>query len=151
MEKRIIRMPEVESIVSLSAATIYRRIKAGEFPAPVKLGKHASGWLLSEVQGWIQKQTAGQPANDTLRQRSTTLIQSPAATPTLTEMIKAPVGTETLRPDEIARITGYKLERDQAAWLTESQWVFHVNGKGEIIIGRMYARLRMCGVDLAQG
>lgn len=69
-EERIIRMPEVESTVGLSAATIYRRIKAGEFPAPVKLGKHASGWLLSEVQGWIQKQAGRSPANDHLHKQA---------------------------------------------------------------------------------
>ncbi len=63
INERIIRMPEVESTVGLSAATIYRLIKTGEFPKQVKLGKHASGWLLSEVQAWIQKK-AGHPAND---------------------------------------------------------------------------------------
>lgn len=62
--EQIIRMPKVKSMVGLSAATIYRRIKAKEFPAPVKLGKHASGWLLSAVQGWIQKQAGQLPAND---------------------------------------------------------------------------------------
>lgn len=70
INERIIRMPEVESTVGLSAATIYRRIKAGEFPAPVKLGKHASGWLLSAVQGWIQKQAGQAPANDEQHRRA---------------------------------------------------------------------------------
>jgi prophage regulatory protein len=67
-EERIIRMPELEETVGLSAATIYRRIKAGEFPAQIKLGKHASGWLQSAVQGWIQKQAGQQPANDDHRE-----------------------------------------------------------------------------------
>lgn len=50
---KIIRLPEVKTSVGLSTATIYRLIKAGDFPAPIKLGKHASGWLESAVQTWI--------------------------------------------------------------------------------------------------
>lgn len=63
-KERILRMPEVESAVGLSAATIYRRIKAGEFPAPIKLGKHASGWLESGIQMWIRQKAGLEPAND---------------------------------------------------------------------------------------
>lgn len=70
INERIIRMPEVMRMVGLSSATIYRRIKAGEFPGPVKLGKHASGWLLSAVQGWIQKQAGLEPANDEQHQQA---------------------------------------------------------------------------------
>lgn len=61
---KIIRLPEVKATVSLSTATIYRLIKAGDFPAPIKLGKHASGWLESAVQTWIQKKAGREPAND---------------------------------------------------------------------------------------
>jgi prophage regulatory protein len=149
MEKRIIRMPELEETVGLSAATIYRRIKAGEFPAQIKLGKHASGWILSEVHDWIQKQTVEVLAKAAQQQRHSPLIHGAASAATITEIIKAQLGTETLRSDEVAKISGHKSERDQAKWLTENRWVFHVNGKGEIIIGRMYARLRLCGVELA--
>lgn len=49
--------------VGLKKSAIYKKVKAGEFPAPVKLGPHAIGWLESAVQGWIKK-TAGIPAND---------------------------------------------------------------------------------------
>lgn len=68
--EKIIRLPEVKTYVGLSAATIYRRIKTGDFPAQVKLGKHASGWLLSDVQSWIQKQTRQSPSNDEQHRRS---------------------------------------------------------------------------------
>lgn len=61
---KIIRLPEVKTSVGLSTATIYRLIKAGDFPAPIKLGKHASGWLESAVQTWIQKKAGREPAND---------------------------------------------------------------------------------------
>jgi prophage regulatory protein len=149
MEKKIIRLPEVKSTVGLSTTTIYRLIKAGEFPAQIKLGQHASGWRESEVQAWIRAR-AGQPANDIQPKRSTTLNRATAAEPAITELIKTPLGTETLRPDEITRITGHRSENDQAKWLTDNRWVFHVNGRGEIIIGRMCARLRMCGIEPAR-
>lgn len=54
----VIRLPAVKNTVGLSSATIYRLIKAGDFPPPIKLGRHASGWLLSAVQTWIRERAA---------------------------------------------------------------------------------------------
>lgn len=149
MEKRIIRLPEVKSAVGLSAATIYRRIKAGEFPAPIKLGKHASGWTLSEIEDWIQTQAGPEPDNHTKSEKAFVPTHAFTTFTTTAEMIKAPLGTELLRPDEITKITGHKTTHDQAVWLTNNRWQFHTNSKGEVIIGRMYTRLKMCGVDLS--
>lgn len=57
--EKIIRLPAVKATVGLSRATIYRLIRLGDFPKPVKLGLHASGWLESSIQSWI-RQRAGQ-------------------------------------------------------------------------------------------
>jgi len=57
--EKIIRLPAVRATVGLSRATIYRLIRLGDFPKPVKLGLHASGWLESAIQSWI-RQRAGQ-------------------------------------------------------------------------------------------
>lgn len=54
-DEKILRLPEVMAVVGLKKTAIYDLIKVGDFPAPIKLGKHASGWLGSEVQTWIQK------------------------------------------------------------------------------------------------
>lgn len=62
--EKIIRLPEVVATVGLQKSAIYKKIKAGEFPAPIKLGKHASGWLESDVQQWILKQAGRLPANE---------------------------------------------------------------------------------------
>ncbi|MEP7328159.1 MAG: AlpA family transcriptional regulator [Betaproteobacteria bacterium] len=51
----IIRRRRVEGKVSLSRSTIYERIAAGTFPAPVKLGARAVGWIESEVDDWIRE------------------------------------------------------------------------------------------------
>lgn len=51
--ERILRLPEVINRVGLSKSPIYARIKRGEFPAPVKLGR-VSGWRESDIQRFIQ-------------------------------------------------------------------------------------------------
>jgi len=51
--KRIIRLPAVIELVGLKRTAIYERIKMGDFPKPVKLGR-ASGWVESEMQAWIE-------------------------------------------------------------------------------------------------
>src|SRR5665213_1530317 len=48
-----LRMRDVLRITSLSRATLYRRIAARRFPAPVHLGGRACGWSTSALQDWI--------------------------------------------------------------------------------------------------
>jgi prophage regulatory protein len=54
---RIVRLPEVVSRVGLSKWTVRRYIKAGLFPAPMKLGSggktSAVGWLDSEITAYL--------------------------------------------------------------------------------------------------
>ena len=47
-----VRLPDVKSRTGLSRTTIYRMVKAGAFPAPHKLGAHASGWKASDLARW---------------------------------------------------------------------------------------------------
>ncbi|THD82415.1 AlpA family phage regulatory protein [Aliigemmobacter aestuarii] len=47
---RLIRLPEVQKITSMSRAYIYR---AKNFPKPVKIGR-ASAWPESEVLHWLE-------------------------------------------------------------------------------------------------
>jgi prophage regulatory protein len=49
----VLRRSAVSAITGLPSSTLYRKVAAGEFPAPIKLGESASGWLLSEVEAWI--------------------------------------------------------------------------------------------------
>ena len=53
MAEIILRRPQVEARTGLSKSTIYDRIKAGTFPAPISLGEKAVGWIESEVSSWI--------------------------------------------------------------------------------------------------
>ncbi len=52
----ILRRKQVEARTGLSRSTIYDRIKAGTFPAPISLGEKAVGWIESEVNGWLAAQ-----------------------------------------------------------------------------------------------
>ena len=49
----IMKRPAVEAQTGLSRSSLYRKIQAGEFPAPVRLGKRAVGWNSKAVERWI--------------------------------------------------------------------------------------------------
>lgn len=49
---RLLRLPSVEAQTGLSKSEIYRRIKAGTFPQPLKLGARAVAWPASAVDAW---------------------------------------------------------------------------------------------------
>ena len=44
---------ELEKLLKVSPATIYRWIKAGQFPKPVHLGANMVRWKASDIQEWI--------------------------------------------------------------------------------------------------
>ena len=60
MRTEFIRRPEVDDLVKLSRSTIYLMIKRGEFPAPVRLGRRAVAWRVSDIENWIASRESGQ-------------------------------------------------------------------------------------------
>jgi prophage regulatory protein len=50
---RIIKIREVIAMTGLSRSSIYLQIKKGTFPVQVKLSTRSSGWLWSEINGWL--------------------------------------------------------------------------------------------------
>ncbi len=50
----LLRLPSVEALTGLSKSEIYRRIKAGQFPQPIKLGARAVAWPSAQVEVWIK-------------------------------------------------------------------------------------------------
>lgn len=52
---QILRIQEVIKKTGLSRSNLYDMVRKGEFPAPLKLGERASGWLVSEVEAWIEE------------------------------------------------------------------------------------------------
>ena len=53
-QTKLLRLREVETIVGLGASSVYRRLRRGEFPAPVDIGGGQRRWLASEITNWIQ-------------------------------------------------------------------------------------------------
>ena len=54
METQVLKLKDVITQTTLSSSTIYRLVQAGEFPKPIKLAAHASGWLESDIEDWIE-------------------------------------------------------------------------------------------------
>jgi prophage regulatory protein len=61
MAPRLIRLPEVITICSLSRTAIYDAMKAGKFPLPVKTTGRSSAWIQSEIETWIQERAEERP------------------------------------------------------------------------------------------
>ncbi|ENJ4495656.1 AlpA family transcriptional regulator [Citrobacter freundii] len=51
---RLIRLTEVMNRTGYCKAWIYRLIKDGKFPTPVKIGTRAVAFVESEIDAWIQ-------------------------------------------------------------------------------------------------
>ena len=58
IEKRFIKLPEVSNRVAKSRSSIYKAIKDGKFPKSYPNGDRAVAWLSSEIDDFIDAQTA---------------------------------------------------------------------------------------------
>ena len=54
---QVIKLKRVTALTSLSSATIYRLVKSGEFPKQLKLAERSSGWLLEEINDWLESKS----------------------------------------------------------------------------------------------
>ncbi|QGZ62474.1 helix-turn-helix transcriptional regulator [Paraburkholderia acidisoli] len=52
--ERLLRLPIVMARVGLSRATVYRLVKDGCFPGPVRIGVRAVAWRASEIDAWME-------------------------------------------------------------------------------------------------
>jgi prophage regulatory protein len=50
----IYRKRELLEGLQISSVTLWRWVRAGHFPKPLKLGPNTVGWLKSEVTAWIE-------------------------------------------------------------------------------------------------
>ncbi|EHR41717.1 helix-turn-helix transcriptional regulator [Alishewanella jeotgali] len=55
---RLIARAEVIKRVSLCKASIYKRMKVGEFPKPINIGGRRVAWLESDIENWITERLA---------------------------------------------------------------------------------------------
>lgn len=57
------RLPSVMARIGLSRTTIWRQVKEGTFPAPVKLGPQAVAWPSAAIDEWIEQKIHGRGEN----------------------------------------------------------------------------------------
>ena len=49
----LLRLPQVLALVGFTKSTLYRKVKAGLFPAPIKLSANLVVWKQQAVMEWI--------------------------------------------------------------------------------------------------
>lgn len=52
--EKLLQQKNVTQVTSCSRATIYRGVRAGTFPAPVRITERRVAWRESDVQAWIK-------------------------------------------------------------------------------------------------
>ena len=53
MTKMLLERREIEELTGLSCASIYRKMRKGTFPEPIKISDRAVRWKLAEIEAWI--------------------------------------------------------------------------------------------------
>ena len=57
--RQLVNRPGQPGILPVSAATLWRWVKAGKFPQPFKLGEKVTVWDAAEVEAFIAAQRLG--------------------------------------------------------------------------------------------
>ena len=82
MEKndRLLRLEEVGARCGISRSTIYRLMREGDFPEPIKVGERAVRWLESEMDRWVASRPRAKGQNGVIsRRRRSPKNRSPGA------------------------------------------------------------------------
>lgn len=63
---RILRTKEIVKLTGWSRTTIWRKVRSGEFPAPLALGPNSNGWPEELYSSWLASlpKVHYAPAND---------------------------------------------------------------------------------------
>jgi prophage regulatory protein len=48
----------IPGILPFSDSTLWRKVKAGEFPRPVKLSKRVTAWKVEDIRAWMAEREA---------------------------------------------------------------------------------------------
>ena len=53
MTTKLLTRQQIEEITGLTRSTIYRLMRSGQFPEPIRIGPRAIRWPQSEIESWI--------------------------------------------------------------------------------------------------
>lgn len=62
MHNEVWRFPRVLAAIGMGRSWVYDQVKAGQFPAPIKLGARAIGWRREDIEAWIASREADKAA-----------------------------------------------------------------------------------------
>jgi prophage regulatory protein len=51
---KVLKVKQVAEEINVSVPQVYRLVSIGSFPKPIKLGERGSGWLITEIDAWLQ-------------------------------------------------------------------------------------------------
>lgn len=69
-ERRAIRLARLIDKTGLSRTHIYRLIKAGKFPPPIKLSEAVSAWDEAVIDSWLESKFSGGVGEEPVSQLS---------------------------------------------------------------------------------
>lgn len=52
----LVREKQIAPVLPFSKPTLWRRVKAGLFPAPMKLDGNVTAWRWGDVRAWLESQ-----------------------------------------------------------------------------------------------
>ena len=52
-QDRLLTRHEVEARCRIARTTLYKMMRAGQFPCPIRIGPRAVRWPQSEIESWI--------------------------------------------------------------------------------------------------
>ena len=50
---RLLTRAEVEARCAITRTTVYRLMRTGEFPEPIRIGPRAVRWPAAEIEAWV--------------------------------------------------------------------------------------------------
>ena len=53
LDDRLLRREDVEELTGISRSALYRMMRAGEFPEPIRIGPRAVRWRQSELREFL--------------------------------------------------------------------------------------------------
>ncbi|MCE1194224.1 MAG: AlpA family phage regulatory protein [Acidovorax sp.] len=53
------KKPGVPVLLSISAASLWRKVAGGTFPKPIRLGARTTAWRVGDVRAWLAAQQEG--------------------------------------------------------------------------------------------
>ena len=51
---KVLKAKQVAEEINVSVSQVYKLVSEGSFPKQIKLSERGSGWLITEIDAWLQ-------------------------------------------------------------------------------------------------